>query len=157
MCLNKYCQFYIIFQLLGRLYQRCDAKKCNCPKGREHHLNGTKFEIVRCEVLIFLYIILHAEIYLIQLIQTVSFDHYHIYIFQSCGCGGIHIYCGNLLKRSPLYICEKHSNNERQMLDHIGKYRLHLMIIKICNIINIVFNGGFRKLQFILIDIYRKY
>ena len=36
--------------VLGRLYQRCDAKVCKCPKGREHHLNGSKFEIVRCEV-----------------------------------------------------------------------------------------------------------
>jgi len=74
------------FESQGRLYQRCDAKVCKCPKGREHHLNGSKFEIVRCE---------------------------------SCGCGGIHISCGNLLKQSPLYICDKHSNNERQMLDHI--------------------------------------
>ena len=63
--------------------------------------------------------------------------------FQSCGCGGIHIYCGNLLKRSPLYICEKHSNNDRQMLDHIGKYSLHLLIIKISNTLT-----GFRKLQY---------
>ena len=72
--LITYCQFYVKIQFLGRLYQRCDAKKCNCPKGREHHLNGTKFEIVRCEVLIFFYVILHTEIYLIQLIQTVTFD-----------------------------------------------------------------------------------
>ena len=72
--------------------------------------------------------------------------------FQSCGCGGIHIYCGNLLKQSPLYICEKHSNNERQMLDHIGKYSLHLMLIRICNttmeasgIYNIHFNWYLQK------------
>ena len=78
--LNKYCQFCIIFQLLGRLYQRCDAKTCICPKGREHHLNGTKFEIVRCEVLIFLHVILNAEIFEVnQNTQFCSSSYLHFF------------------------------------------------------------------------------
>ena len=32
----------------GRLHQRCDLPDCECPKGREHHIAGTGFEIVRC-------------------------------------------------------------------------------------------------------------
>ena len=48
--MNEIMKVEMIFFILGRLYQRCDAKVCQCPKGREHHLNGSKFEIVRCEV-----------------------------------------------------------------------------------------------------------
>ena len=33
----------------GQLYNRCDADKCLCPKGRMHTLNGTYFELIRCE------------------------------------------------------------------------------------------------------------
>ena len=32
----------------GRLHQRCDVPACLCPKGREHHMAGTDYEIVRC-------------------------------------------------------------------------------------------------------------
>jgi len=37
------------FQAQGELYAQCDSKKCLCPKGRKHSLNGTYFELIRCE------------------------------------------------------------------------------------------------------------
>ena len=37
------------FQEQGQLYSTCDASKCLCPKGRKHTLNGTYFELIRCE------------------------------------------------------------------------------------------------------------
>jgi len=37
------------FQEQGQLYSKCDAPKCLCPKGRKHTLNGTYFELIRCE------------------------------------------------------------------------------------------------------------
>lgn len=36
------------FTAMGRLHQRCDVPACLCPKGREHHMAGTDYEIVRC-------------------------------------------------------------------------------------------------------------
>lgn len=38
------------FTAMGRLHQRCDVPVCECLKGREHHVAGTDFEIVRCSL-----------------------------------------------------------------------------------------------------------
>ena len=37
------------FEEQGRLYSKCDSTKCLCPKGRKYTLNGSKFELIRCE------------------------------------------------------------------------------------------------------------
>ena len=44
----SFVSFELIFSLSGRLPQRCDVNNCLCPKGREYHMAGTDFEIIRC-------------------------------------------------------------------------------------------------------------
>ena len=45
MHIHAHCLF-----VSGRLHQHCDAGDCSNPKGRENHLPGTPFEIIRCNL-----------------------------------------------------------------------------------------------------------
>jgi len=70
--------FYGFDEMLNQ-YNRCDAVECSCPRGRENHRAGTKYEIVKCE---------------------------------TCGQNGMHIECGLLSIRNPVYVCKICENTE---------------------------------------------
>ena len=96
---------------MGELHQTCDAQDCRCTKVKLpiFYMTNSRKKSLIAKLGGKLTILFQGRRF------HLTGTRFEIIRCTNCGSKGVHIFCGNLNKNAPYYICDDHENAAKDM------------------------------------------